>query len=112
MKMSESRKLSLDAFRDYVGGDSFTRKDILEFTESGRHKELGVIRPWFLAGDENKISRGLWRWPSTEVASVSTPESVPVVETVSTTEESSSVVAYHNPTENLVPDKEIGRAHV
>ena len=106
MKMSESRKLSLDAFRDYVGGDSFTRKDILEFTESGRHKELGVIRPWFLAGDENKISRGLWRWPSTEVASVSTPESVPVVETVSTTEESSSVVAYHNPTENLVPDKD------
>ena len=37
MKMSESRKLSLDAFRAYVGGDSFTRKDILEFTESGRH---------------------------------------------------------------------------
>ena len=105
MKMSESRKLSLDAFRAYVGGDSFTRKDILEFTESGRHKELGVIRPWFLAADENKVSRGLWRWPSPDVASVSAPVSVPVVKSVSTTEES-SVVAYHNPTENLVPDKD------
>ena len=105
MKMSESRKLSLDAFRAHVGSDSFTRKDILEFTESGRHKELGVIRPWFLAADENKVSRGLWRWPSTEVASESTPVSVPVVKSVSTVEES-SVVAYHNPTENLVPDKD------
>ena len=105
MKMSESRKLSLDAFRAHVGSDSFTRKDILEFTESGRHKELGVIRPWFLAADENKVSRGLWRWPSTEVASESAPVSVPVVKSVSTTEES-SVVAYHNPTENLVPDKD------
>jgi len=105
MKMSESRKLSLDAFRAYVGGNSFTRKDILEFTESGRHKELGVIRPWFLAADENKVSRGLWRWPSTDVAPESAPVSVPVVKSVSTTEES-SVVAYHNPTENLVPDKD------
>jgi len=105
MKMSDSRKLSLDAFRAYVGGNSFTRKDILEFTESGRHKELGVIRPWFLAVDENKVCRGRWRWPSTDVASESAPVSVPVVESVSTTEES-SVVAYHNPTENLVPDKD------
>ena len=105
MKMSESRTKSLEAFRSFVGGESFTRSDIFSFTENGRNKELGVIRPWFLATDENKISRGLWRFPSTETASVNIPVSVPVVKSVSTTEES-SVVAYHNPTENMVPKKD------
>ena len=105
MKMSESRTKSLEAFRSFVGGESFTRSDIFSFTENGKNKELGVIRPWFLAADENKISRGLWRFPSTEVASVSAPVSIPVVNSVSTTEES-SVVAYHNPTENMVPKKD------
>ena len=105
MKMSESRTKSLEAFRSFVGGESFTRSDIFSFTENGKNKELGVIRPWFLATDENKISRGLWRFPSTETVSVNIPVSVPVAKSVSTTEES-SVVAYHNPTENMVPKKD------
>ena len=105
MKMSESRTKSLEAFRSFVGGESFTRSDIFSFTENGKNKELGVIRPWFLATDENKISRGLWRFPSTETASVNIPVSVPVAKSVSTTEES-SVVAYHNATENMVPKKD------
>ena len=86
MKMSESRTKSLEAFRSFVGGESFTRSDIFSFTENGKNKELGVIRPWFLAADENKISRGLWRFPSTETASVNIPVSVPVVKSVSTTD--------------------------
>ena len=106
MKMSESRTKSLEAFRSFIGGETFTRSDIFSFTENGKNKELGVIRPWFLATDENKISRGLWRFPSTEDTTfVSASVSVPVVESV-LTETKSSVVAYHNPTENLVPKKD------
>ena len=106
MKMSESRTKSLEAFRSFIGGETFTRQDIFNFTENGKNKELGVIRPWFLATDDNKISRGLWRFPSTEDTTfVSASVSVPVVESV-LTETKSSVVAYHNPTENLVPKKD------
>ena len=40
---------SIDAFRSFVGLDTFTRKDIVRFTEeTGENKKLGVIRPWFL----------------------------------------------------------------
>ena len=83
--MSESRTKSLEAFRSFIGGETFTRQDIFNFTENGKNKELGVIRPWFLATDDNKISRGLWRFPSTEDTTfVSASVSVPVVESVLT----------------------------
>ena len=65
---------SIHAFRSFVGLDTFTRKDIVRFTEeTGEYKKLGVIRPWFLVGDENRISKGLYRFPSTKTETTVSP---------------------------------------
>ena len=37
MKMSESRTKSLEAFRSFIGGETFTRSDIFSFTENGKN---------------------------------------------------------------------------
>ena len=58
MMLNEKQEKSLDAFRSFVGNESFTRKDISRFTdETKTHKELGVIRPWFLVDVCEKIDR-------------------------------------------------------
>ena len=68
---------SIDAFQSFVGSCEFTRKDIVRFTEeTGQNKKLGVIRPWFLASPENRISKGLYQFPSnveTTVSSIHEP---------------------------------------
>ena len=64
MSMSDKQVESMSAFRSFVGSEYFTRKDILKFTdETKTHKELGVIRPWFLCNLSEKISRGEWKFP-------------------------------------------------
>ena len=68
---------SISAFQSFVGSTEFTRKDIVRFTkETGENKKLGVIRPWFLITPENRVSQGVYQFPSDVEATVS-----PVCET-------------------------------
>ena len=63
---------SISAFQSFVGSTEFTRKDIVKFTqETGENKKLGVIRPWFLVTPENRVSQGVYQFPSDIEATVS-----------------------------------------
>ncbi len=63
---------SINAFQSFVGSTEFTRKDIVRFTiETGENKRLGVIRPWFLATPENRVSKGVYQFPIVNETSVS-----------------------------------------
>ena len=64
MNLSENQEKSLDAFRSFVGSDTFTRADYTEF--KSRAKELDVILPRFLLRNNmcEKIDRGEYRFPS------------------------------------------------
>ena len=80
MMLNEKQEKSLDAFRSFVGSEYFTRKDISRFTdETKTHKELGVIRPWFLVDVCEKINRGEYRFPSVNVTSTETVDESNVV---------------------------------
>ena len=84
MMYSVKQQKSLDAFRSFVGSDEFTRKDIFKFVyELGEHDKLGVINPRFLLTENNKIGRGLYKFPSN--SSIETSIS-PVCDTMSITE--------------------------
>ena len=73
MMLNEKQEKSLDAFRSFVGNEIFTRKDISRFTdETKTHKELGVIRPWFLVDVCEKIDRGEYRFPTVNGSSTET----------------------------------------
>ncbi len=80
MMLNEKQEKSLDAFRSFVGSEYFTRKDISRFTdETKTHKELGVIRPWFLVDVCEKINRGEYRFPSVNGTSTETVDESNVV---------------------------------
>ena len=56
---------SLEAFRAFVGTETFSRADYKEFVE--RASELGVIKPRFLIKGKNsveRISRGNYKFPT------------------------------------------------
>ena len=56
---------SLEAFRAFVGTETFSRADYKEFAE--RASELGVIKPRFLIKGKNsveRISRGNYKFPT------------------------------------------------
>ena len=115
MNLNDKQEKSLDAFRSFVGSEYFTRKDILNFTdETKTHKELGVIKPWFLVDVCEKVDRGEWKFP--EINGVSTIPVVTEDTTVSlathataaraeTTEMVSNVVEFPMNTESYVPAK-------
>ncbi len=80
MMLNEKQEKSLDAFRSFVGSEYFTRKDISRFTdETKTHKELGVIRPWFLVDVCEKIDRGEYRFPTVNGTSTETVDESNVV---------------------------------
>ena len=80
MMLNEKQEKSLDAFRSFVGNEIFTRKDISRFTdETKTHKELGVIRPWFLVDVCEKIDRGEYRFPTVNGSSTETVDESNVV---------------------------------
>ena len=80
MMLNEKQEKSLDAFRSFVGNEVFTRKDISRFTdETKTHKELGVIRPWFLVDVCEKIDRGEYRFPTVNGSSTETVDESNVV---------------------------------
>ncbi len=115
MNLNDKQEKSLDAFRSFVGSEYFTRKDILNFTdETKTHKELGVIKPWFLVDVCEKVDRGEWKFP--EINGVSTIPVVTEDTTVSlathataaraeTAEMVSNVVEFPMNTESYVPAK-------
>ena len=101
---------SIHAFRSFVGLDTFTRKDIVRFTEeTGEYKKLGVIRPWFLVGDENRISKGLYRFPSTKtettVSPVPQPTPAALVEKAAEIPATAANLMMVTDVENMVPEK-------
>ena len=62
---SVKQQESLNAFRTYVGGDTFTRAEYQAFRKKA--PELGVIAPRFLirgATAVERISRGIYKFPS------------------------------------------------
>ena len=62
---SVKQKESLEAFRAFVGTETFSRADYKEFVE--RASELGVIKPRFLIKGKNsveRISRGNYKFPT------------------------------------------------
>ena len=46
MNLNDKQQKSLDAFRSFVGSDTFTKSDYTDFKVKA--KELGVISPRFL----------------------------------------------------------------
>ena len=75
---SVKQQESLNAFRTYVGGDTFTRAEYQAFRKKA--PELGVIAPRFLirgATAVEKISRGIYKFPTEAEIKTGTSE-VPV----------------------------------
>ena len=57
---------SLNAFRSFVGGETFTRAEYKEFSDKAI--EMGLVKPRFLikgSSPAEKLSRGVYRFPST-----------------------------------------------
>jgi MoxR-like ATPase len=104
---------TLTAFRNEIGGDTFTRAELKSFSE--KCLDLGLVKPRFLvkgSKSSEKISRGVYRFPlsntETSVSPVSeqvlvekvtkeAPAPVPVTDLMMTTD-----------IENMVPDKFTG----
>ncbi len=113
MNLNEKQEKSLDAFRSFVGTETFTRADYSEFKT--RAKELDVILPRFLLRNNmcEKIDRGEYRFPSVNgatsvstedanIASLATNVSAARTETA---EMVSNVVEFPRNTESYVPSK-------
>ena len=73
MNLSENQEKSLDAFRSFVGSDTFTRQDYENF--KSKAKDSGIILPRFLIRNNfsEKVGRGEWKFPEVNgTSSVST----------------------------------------
>ena len=82
MKQLNTKQLkSLEAFRSYVGSETFTKSDYNEFKV--KLSELGVISPRFLFRNNfcEKIARGVYRFPEMS-------DGIPVISESATVEES------------------------
>ena len=108
MNMSEKQIESMNAFRSFVGSDSFTRADYSEF--KSKAKELGVILPRFLIRNNvcEKIDRGEYRFPAVNGTSTETIDT-PNMISIENTEEvflASNVIEFpKNVTESYVPSR-------
>ena len=103
---------TLNAFKNYVGGETFTKAQYSEFAD--KCLELGLVKPRFLIKGSNpveKISRGVYRFPSSMESTVS-----PVCETHQITPAALAEKAAEIPAtaanlmmvtdvENMVPEK-------
>ena len=106
--LSEKQTESMNAFRSFVGSDSFTRSDYSDF--KSRAKELDVILPRFLLRNNicEKVDRGEYRFPtvngtSTETVNTSNVVSSEKMEDVSL---ASNVIEFpKNEMESYVPAK-------
>ena len=113
MNLNEKQQKSLDAFRSFVGSDTFTKSDYTDFKVKA--KELGVISPRFLIRNNTceRVERGEYRFPTvnsqpsvvvddTTTASLATNVAVARTETA---EMVSNVVEFPMNTESYVPAK-------
>jgi len=89
MKQLNTKQLkSLEAFRSYVGSDTFTKSDYNEFKV--KLDELGVISPRFLFRNSfcEKVARGVYRFPEMS-------DGIPVITKPQISEETTVSLATH-----------------
>ena len=111
MSLSEKQVESMDAFRTFVGSETFSRNDYEAF--KSKAKELSVIQPRFLFknGVTSKIDRSTWMFPdatngASETAKVSLSVGSSVVEEKKEVLLASNVIEFpKNITETYVPTK-------
>jgi MoxR-like ATPase len=113
MNLNEKQEKSLDAFRSFVGSDTFTKSDYTDFKVKA--KELGVISPRFLIRNNTceRIDRGEYRFPSVNGATSESTEDVNMTSLATnvsaarteTAEMVSNVVEFPMNTESYVPAK-------
>ena len=106
--LSEKQTESMNAFRSFVGSDSFTRADYSDF--KSRAKELDVILPRFLLRNNvcEKVDRGEYRFPTVNGTSTETVDTSNMVSPEKTEEVSlaTNVIEFpKNVTESYVPSK-------
>ena len=100
MKMSPARKKFVDvATSKYGAGAVLTRSMIVNVAE-----ENGISYPSWFSRSSFSVGRGEFRLPVEGESIVTVPAKPAKVEKLVVNEE--TVVAYHNPTENLVPNKD------
>ena len=102
---------SLEAFRAFVGTETFSRADYKEFAE--RASELGVIKPRFLIKGRNsveRISRGNYKFPTAGNVPLEDVVKKLREETSSTTSvpDTATNLMMTTDIDNMVPDKFIG----
>ena len=113
MNLNDKQQKSLDAFRSFVGSDTFTKSDYTDFKVKA--KELGVISPRFLIRNNTceRVERGEYRFPTvngqpsvvvddTTTASLATNVAAARTESA---EMVSNVVEFPMNTESYVPAK-------
>ena len=65
---------TLNAFRTFVGSETFTKAQYSEFSD--RCSNLGLVKPRFLIKGSNpveKVSRGVYRFPSSDSETTVSP---------------------------------------
>ena len=100
MSLSPAKQKFVDfASEKYGAGEVLTRDEIVETA-----KEAGISYPSWFSRATYSVGRGQFRLP-VEGESITPIISKPVV-SKTVVEETEAVMAYHNPTENLVPSKD------
>ena len=101
---------TLNAFRTFVGSETFTKAQYSEFSD--RCSNLGLVKPRFLIKGSNpveKISRGVYRFPSsdseTTVSPVSQPTPAALAEKAAEIPATAANLMMVTDVENMVPEK-------
>ena len=101
---------TLNAFRTFVGSETFTKAQYSEFSD--RCSNLGLTKPRFLIKGSNpveKISRGVYRFPSsdseTTVSPVSQPTPAALAEQAAEIPATAANLMMVTDVENMVPEK-------
>jgi MoxR-like ATPase len=112
---SVKQQESLEAFRSFVGSETFTRSEYREFVTKA--SELGVIKPRFLirgANASERIGRGVYKFPTeTEVktGARNVPLEIVAAEAAAKSNlvpETATNLMMTTDIDNMVPDKFIG----
>ena len=101
---------TLNAFRTFVGSETFTKAQYSEFSD--RCSNLGLVKPRFLIKGSNpveKVSRGVYRFPSsdseTTVSPVSQPTPAALAEKAAEIPATAANLMMVTDVENMVPEK-------
>ena len=101
---------TLNAFRTFVGSETFTKAQYSEFSD--RCSNLGLVKPRFLIKGSNpveKVSRGVYRFPSsdgeTTISPVSQPTPAAFAEQAAEIPATAANLMMVTDVENMVPEK-------